>query len=105
MKKLARLHAAIAEEIRIHDWSDAHSRLDGARHDRARDRTAARTLSADETESVRMNAIWVVGQALADHDPNFSIRAFAEAAGASAAHLRTRDGRRDNGMIEAGIRS
>lgn len=52
-----------------------------------------------------MNVIWVVGQALADHDPNFSIRQFAESAGASSGFLLTRDGKRKNVMIEAGIRS
>lgn len=102
--KLATLHAALAEEIREQDWSDAHSRLDGARHNRERDHTTAPQLPAAEVEAIRMNVIWVVAQALANDDPNFDVRSFAEAAGASPRFLLTRDGRRKNRMIEAGIR-
>lgn len=103
-KKLSTQHAALAEQIRNQDWSDAHTRLDGAGHNRITDKTTTAQLTPEESERVRMNVIWVVGQALADHDPNFSIRHFAESAGASQAFLVTRDGKRKNGMIEAGIR-
>lgn len=103
MRKLSTIAQRLADEIRTQDWSDAHSRADGARHDRASDRTQEQQLSAEETEFVRMNVIWVVGQALAEDDPNFDIRVFAQAAGASQDWLLRKDGRPNRG-IEAGLR-
>jgi hypothetical protein len=83
MKNMSTIAKRLANEIRAQDWSDAHSRADGSRHDRAIDREGGDQLDPDETEVVRMNVIWVVGQALAEDDPNFSIRDFAQAAGAT----------------------
>ncbi|MGL4340508.1 MAG: hypothetical protein ACRCSP_08840 [Rhodoglobus sp.] len=101
--KLSTIAQRLADEIKAQDWSDSHSRQDGARHDRAYDGMGSQTLSAEETECVRMNVVWVTGQALAEDDPNFDIRSFAEASGVSEEKLRTRRGA-PNGMIEAGIR-
>jgi hypothetical protein len=104
MKNLSTIAERLADEIRTQDWSDAHSRADGARHDRALDRKGGEQLTQDESELVRMNVIWVVGQALAEDDPNFSVRTFAEAAGATDKWLYNKDGRPNRG-IEAGLRS
>lgn len=103
MRKLSTIATRLAHEIRVQDWSDAHSRVDGARHRRSFDRTNSRQLTDGEAERVRMNVIWVVGQALAEDDPNFNIRDFAEAAGADLGYLYTSRGSK-NGGIEAGLR-
>ncbi|WP_125100770.1 hypothetical protein [Leucobacter chromiireducens] len=103
MKKLSTMAQRLADEIKEQDWSDAHSRLDGSRHSRTRDRKGGAQLSDEETDRIRMNVIWVTGQALADDDPNFDIRAFAEAAGASSGMLWRKDGGPNRGL-EAGLR-
>lgn len=103
MRNLSTIAQRLADEIRAQDWSDAHSRADGARHDRQFDRTRAVQLDADETEIVRMNVIWVVGQALADDDPNFDVRSFAEEAGANGRWLQNKDGSPNRGL-ESGLR-
>jgi hypothetical protein len=103
VRKLSTIAARLAQEISMQDWSDVHSRADGARHDRSVDRKGGDQLEPAETEVVRMNVIWVVGQALAEDDPNFDIRAFAEAAGATDYWLYNKDGRPNRG-IEAGLR-
>lgn len=103
MVKLNTLAQRLADEIRAQEWSDVHSRADGSRHDRKMDRTSSLQLSDGETDVVRLNVVWVVGQALAEDDPNFDIRAFAEAAGVPDRQLYTRSGKPNRG-IEAGIR-
>jgi len=103
MSKLSTIARRLAFEISAQDWSDAHSRADGARHDRTLDHTTSPMLSAQEAETVRLNVVWVVGQALAEDDPNFDIHAFAEAAGVPD-HLRVRKDGRPSGVIDAGIR-
>lgn len=103
MRRLSTLAQSLADEIRAQDWSDAHSRADGARHDRHQDRTKAEQLDEDQTENVRVNVMWVVAQALSDHDPNFDVHAFAEAAGVHRDFRLRRDGTLSGG-IPAGIR-
>lgn len=103
MQRLSTLAQALADEIRAQDWSDAHSRADGSRHDRTVDRTTAPQLDPDEAECVRVNVMWVTAQALSDHDPNFDVHAFAEAAGVSADYRLRKDGT-PSGGIPAGIR-
>jgi hypothetical protein len=100
---LSHIAARLAAEIRDQDWSDAHVRLDGSRHNRAIDRTGTEQLPPAKAEAIRLNVVWVVGQALAEEDPNFSIREFAEASGVGRDFLLTRRGGL-NGGIEAGIR-
>lgn len=100
---LSTIAQRLADEIKAQDWSDAHTRADGARHDRGMDRTKSDQLDADATEVVLMNVVWVTGQALAEDDPQFNIRAYAEACGVSNDWLLTRRGA-PNGGIEAGIR-
>jgi hypothetical protein len=100
---LSRVATKIAAEIRDQDWSDAHSRLDGARHNRDLDHTSEPQLKPMQAESVRMNVVWVVAQALAEEDPNFSVREFAKASGVPDDYLLTRRGT-PNGGIEAGLR-
>ena len=103
MKNLSTFAQSLADEIRAQDWSDAHNRADGARHDRQRDRTKTPMLTPDETETIRVNVMWVAAQALADHDPNFDIHAFAEAAGVDESYRLRKDGT-PSGGIAAGIR-
>ncbi len=103
MSKLSTFAQTLADEIRAQDWSDAHSRADGARHDRMLDRTSAPQLSPDETETVHVNVMWVAAQALSIHDPNFDVHAFAEAAGVSDAYRLRKDGTPSRG-IPAGLR-
>jgi hypothetical protein len=100
---LSRIAQLFADEIRAQDWSDAHTRADGARHDRTVDRTTDPQLTPDETETVRLNVMWVVGQVLSDEDPNFDVHEFAAAAGVADHWRLNRDGR-PSGGIPAGIR-
>lgn len=100
---LSRTAAEHAAEIANHDWSDAPWRVDRAGHDRAHDTRSSptdRVLTPDETDAVRMNAMWVTAQVLAYSDPNFDVYEFAEACGVDT---KTRTGRL-NGGIAAGLR-
>lgn len=103
MRKLSTIAQALADEIAAQDWSDAHSRADGARHNRESDRTQAAQLAPDEADTVRVNVMWVVAQALSDHDPHFDVHAFAEAAGVSPGYRLRSDGS-PSGAMTAGIR-
>lgn len=103
MNTLSTIAQSLADEIRAQDWSDAHSRADGARHSRTADRTQSAQLTEDETETVHVNVMWVVAQALSDHDPNFDVHAFAEAAGVSRRYRLRKDGSASGG-ISAGVR-
>jgi hypothetical protein len=99
---LSRLAAAFAAEIRSHDWSDAPWRADRARHDRSTDSNRGdRTLEPHETETVRLNVMWVTAQVLAYMDPNFDVYEFADAAGVNT---RTPSGGERSGLIRAGLR-
>lgn len=100
---LSTIAQRMADEIKTQDWSDVHTRADGARHDRAIDRTASDQLDTNATKVVLMNVVWVTGQALAEDDPHFDIRAYAKACGVSDDWLLTRRGAPNRG-IEAGIR-
>lgn len=100
---LSTIASRLAYEISQQDWSDAHSRADGARHNRESDRTTSDQLDPDDAETIRLNVVWVVGQALFEDDPSFNIREFAEAAGVPRRLLLTRRGT-PSGFIEAGLR-
>lgn len=100
---LSTIAQRLADEIRAQDWSDAHTRGDGARHDRLIDGTRTDQLDPKSTNLVLMNVVWVTGQALAEDDPHFNIRAYAKACGVSDDWLLTRRGE-PSGVIEAGIR-
>ncbi|WP_019066174.1 hypothetical protein [Streptomyces hokutonensis] len=98
---LSKVASDFAREIRNHDWSDAPYRLDRAGHDRATDtRAGERVLTAEETDAVRTNVMWVTAQVLGHQDPNLDVYEFAEACGINTL---TRHGQRD-GSIEAGVR-
>lgn len=97
---LSRIAADLAAEIKFQDWSDAPYRADKAGHNREIDRTSATQLSKQETDVVRMNAMWVTAQVLGYHDPNFDAYEFAEACGVET---KTKRGERDRG-IEYGLR-
>lgn len=101
---LSTIAQLLAAEIRAQDWSDAHTRSDGARHDRGYDRTKSETLNTEETERVLVNVMWVAGQALLEDDPNFDIRAFAQACGVPDSWLLNKRGDPNRG-IEAGLRA
>lgn len=98
---LSRLAEAFAAEIRNHDWSDAPWRADRAGHDRSRDSNKGEwQLQPHETETVRLNVMWVTAQVLGYMDPNFDVYEFAEAAGVDT---RTSRGER-SGHIRYGLR-
>ncbi|MFD3523857.1 hypothetical protein [Streptomyces sp. NPDC058653] len=97
LSRIAREHAA---EIANHDWSDAPFRADRAGHDRRIDGHRGDVLAESETDTVRMNVMWVTAQVLGYRDPNFDVYEFAEACGVN---INTRSGRL-NGSIEAGVR-
>jgi hypothetical protein len=79
---LSRLAEEFAAEIRNHDWSDAPWRADRAGHDRSRDSNSGKVqLTQNETDTVRLNVMWVTAQVLGHMDPNFDVYEFAEAAG------------------------
>lgn len=95
----------MAAEIKLHDWSDAHNRLDRAGHRRELDSRSKLTtpLKGQEAEYVRMNVVWVTAQVLKYEDPTLNIIEYAEACGVPEGFLRNRDGS-PSGMLSAGIR-
>jgi len=103
MKNLSTIAQALANEISAQDWTDAPYRIDGARHDRNFDRTTSRQLSPEEGEYIRLNVMWVAGQALQENDPNFDIHTFAEACGVPRQYRIGRDGK-PSGIIKYGLR-
>lgn len=93
---LSRLAQEFADEIRLHDWSDAHSRFDRAGHQNDDDAVGrrARQMTPDETRKVHANAMLVVAQVLAHADQNFRIKEFATASGVNLSE----------GTLKAGLR-
>ncbi|CAN5218477.1 hypothetical protein BH11ACT4_BH11ACT4_02660 [soil metagenome] len=100
---LSVLAQQFAAEIKLQDWSDAHSRLDRAGHNRDVDRTSAPQLTPQETDAVRTNVMWVVAQVLSYNDPNFNVYEFAEAAGVPDSVRFTSRGKL-SGAIQYGLR-
>lgn len=100
---LSRLAAQFAAEIALHDWSDAPYRADRAGHRREHDSNAhlSAQLNAADTETVKVNAMWVTAQVLAYNDPNFDVNEFAKACGFSE---RRASGYRWGGTFAAGLR-
>ena len=100
---LSRLAREFAAEIRNHDWSDAPFRADRAGHRREHDSKSHGYPQLDwtQTETVRLNVMWVVAQVLGHADPNFDPYEFAEACGVDT---RTPSGRPKSGVITAGLR-
>lgn len=78
LSRIAQMHA---DEIRNHDWSDAHARIDRAGHRRSDDRSQHPQLTAAETARIRTNVMWVTAQVLAYLDPNFDVVEFARECG------------------------
>lgn len=79
---LSRLAREFAAEIANHDWADAPYRADRAGHRRDRDTHAPMQVLTDrETDTVRLNVMWVAAQVLGHTDPNFSPTEFAAACG------------------------
>lgn len=99
---LSRLAGALAAEISYHDWSDAPYRADRAGHDHSTDSNSygVQQLTRDQTETVRLNVMWVTAQVLAYLDPNLDVYEFAEAAKVSTLTAR---GER-SGHIHYGLR-
>ncbi|MEU8158143.1 hypothetical protein AB0B94_31195 [Micromonospora sp. NPDC048986] len=102
---LSRLAQQFADEIRNHDWSDAPYRADKAGHKREHDTSRGRhnvpQLAPEETDTIRLNVMWVTAQVLAYNDPNFDVYEFAEACGVDTT---TPSGRPRSGHITAGLR-
>ncbi|MFI6477344.1 hypothetical protein ACIBH1_05390 [Nonomuraea sp. NPDC050663] len=100
---LSRRAQEMAAGIKLQDWSDAPYRADRAGHQRNYEpsfKQSEKILTAEETEKLLWNIIWVTGQAFGYEDPNFDIYEYAEACGANI--YNKRGGR--NGMIGAGVR-
>lgn len=95
---LSVLAEQFAAEIKLQDWSDAPYRKDRAGHNRELDSPKKLTpqVDAGQTESIRLNVMWVTAAVLAANDPNFEVYEFAVACGCEG-HTR--------GFIEAGIKS
>lgn len=100
---LSRIAQEFADEIKQHDWSDAHTRLDRAGHSRKFDRTSAAQLPPEQTERVRTNVMWVVAQVLKYNDPNLDVHEFAEACDVPE-RIRLRKDGTPSGAIPAGLR-
>lgn len=101
---LSRLAREFAAEIADHDWSDAPYRLDRAGHQRSFDsRPSPSRLEDVETDRLRTNVAWVVGQVLAYSDPNFDIDEFVSACGVPRSITHRTNGSR-SGVIENGLR-
>lgn len=98
---LSRMAAEFAAEIKLHDWSDAPWRADRAGHSREFDTNRGATqLSQGETDTVRMNVMWVTAQVLGYNDPNFDVCEFAKACGVKASEGVLRNGLRYNWSAE-----
>lgn len=98
---LSGLARQFAAEIKNHDWSDAPYRADRAGHRRETDTNAGReTLTALQTDIVRMNVMWVTAQVLGYDDPNLSRVEFAKACGVDVLTSRGEV----SGSIRAGLR-
>jgi hypothetical protein len=102
---LLRIAKKHAREIRLQDWSDAHSRIDGARHRNEDDSAGRRAekLAEEAADRIRLNVVWAVGQTLHEDDPNFDVWEFAKKSGVSSRLLYRRDGK-PSGGIAAGLR-
>jgi hypothetical protein len=100
---LSRLAAQFAAEISNHDWSDAPYRADRAGHRREYDSPGklSQQLTPAQTETVRVNAMWVTAQVLGYNDPNFDVNEFARACGIGEFSV---SGNRWGGGILAGVR-
>lgn len=98
---LSRLAQEFAAEISNHDWSDAPYRADRAGHRLEDDANAStQVLDIGETDTVRMNVMWVVAQVLLHADPNMDPHEFGDACGVD-----TRDSRGGkSGWITSGLR-
>lgn len=94
-----------ADEIRLHDWSDAPWRIDRAGHSRASDsksKLTTKVLSVNETDNVRWNVVLVTAQPFINSDPNFKLTEFAIACGLPPSMTGTLTN--PNGGLDAGIR-
>jgi len=102
---LSRIAQEFAAEIRNHDWSDAHLRLDRAGHRREHDRASdsLEPLTPKETDRVRTNVMWVTAQVLKHADPQLDLHEYAAACGVPRSITHNSDGRL-SGTITAGIR-
>lgn len=99
---LSRLAREFAAEISNHDWSDAPFRADRAGHRHSDDfRSRTPQLDHRESESVRLNVIWVTAQVLAFSDPNLDPVEYAEACGLDTQEPSDRSHRE---VITAGLR-
>jgi hypothetical protein len=100
---LSRAAREFAAEINNHDWSDAPYRADRAGHRREDDPNSHGTPQLDrrQTDTLRMNVMWVTAQVLGHADPNFDPFEYAEACGVNT---RTPSGRPRSGVITAGLR-
>jgi hypothetical protein len=98
---LSRLAREFAAEIANHDWSDAPYRADRAGHNRQHDNRLVAALSESETDTIRMNVMWVTAQVLGHQDPNFDVYEFAAACGVNTLTSR---GEQDGGIF-AGVRT
>lgn len=102
---LSRLAREFAAEISSHDWSDAPYRLDRAGHQRSLDSRPSESppLSVEETDRIRTNVAWVVGQVLGYSDPNFDIDEFVAACGIPRWITHRANGSR-SGVVTNGLR-
>lgn len=103
---MSRIAQEFAAEIRNHDWSDAHERLDRAGHRRENDRNSRgiEPLSPEQTDRVRTNVMWVTAQVLKHADPGLNLHEYAVACGVPRDITHRRSDGKPSGTIEAGIR-
>lgn len=103
---LSRLARAFAAEIRGHDFSDSPYRLDRAGHQRDAESPSKRSdqqLTAEETDFVRANVMFVTAQVLKYLDPNLDLHEYAAACGVPRSITHRTNGS-PSGAITYGIR-
>ena len=73
----------LAAEIKSHDFSDAPYRFDRAGHQRRFDgkKKSSKVLTAEETNFLRTNVMFVTAQVLKYEDPNLDLHEYATACG------------------------
>ncbi len=101
---LSRIVQEFAAQIRTHDWSDAHERLDRAGHQRKNDPRSAslEPLTPEQTDRVGTNVMWVTAQVLLHADPQLDLQEYAAACGVPRWITHNSDGK-PSGTIKAGI--
>jgi len=103
---LSEIAREFADEIALHDWSDAPWRPDRAGHHYSDDDGSPKQteqLDPEHADNIRTNVMWVTAQVLISHDPQLDLYEYAVACGVPERLIHGQDGAR-SGIVPNGIR-